>query len=385
MGIQLREKKLGSGQVSLYLDIYHNKKRWYEFLDIHISKIRLTEQDKEKKLYAQQIKIKRENELIVEDNGLINRGKQKADFFAWFEQYGKAKPSYRHYRITLQHMKEFQGNKPLSFQTLTPEWIKSFIAHLKTWMNNNTVRHYLKVLNSALKDAEKQDVIRKNPMNYVDRKNLVKKQESFRKAFTLEELQILINTHCDIHPQIKQMYLFSCFTGLRWSDVNPLKWSQIIVKEIQGAENYFIHFRQEKTEGIEYLPLSNQAIDILRRRKEEQQQEGKSIYIFPAVKEHSTNGSKNSHVNQYLKKWAEAAGLNPKEMHFHTSRHTFATNVLEHAAEGDLWTVSKLLGHKSIAATQVYAKIRDKRKIAAVKALPMLNLFELNQGIRIAN
>ena len=69
MGIQLREKKLGSGQVSLYLDIYHNKKRWYEFLDIHISKIRLTEQDKEKKLYAQQIKIKRENELIVEDNG----------------------------------------------------------------------------------------------------------------------------------------------------------------------------------------------------------------------------------------------------------------------------------------------------------------------------
>src|SRR5687767_14508496 len=94
MGIHLREKKIGNGQVSLYLDIYHNKKRWYEFLDIHISKSKLSEQDKEKKLYAQQIKIKRENELIVEDNGLINRGKHKTDFFTWFEQYGKAKPCY---------------------------------------------------------------------------------------------------------------------------------------------------------------------------------------------------------------------------------------------------------------------------------------------------
>jgi site-specific recombinase XerD len=75
-----------------------------------------------------------------------------------------------------------------------------------------------------------------------------------------------------------------------------------------------------------------------------------------------------------LKKWAEAAGLNPKHMHFHTARHTFATNVLEHSADGDLWTVSKLLGHKSILTTMIYAKVRDKRKSAAVKSLPKLEL-----------
>ena len=80
MGVHLREKKLGTGQVSFYLDIYHNKKRWYEFLDIHINKTRPTPQDKEKRRLAQEIRIKRENELIVQDSGLVDKVKRKADF-----------------------------------------------------------------------------------------------------------------------------------------------------------------------------------------------------------------------------------------------------------------------------------------------------------------
>ena len=80
MGVHLREKKLGTGQVSFYLDIYHNKKRWYEFLEIHINKNRPSEQDKEKRRLAQEIRAKRENELIVQENGLVDKVKRKADF-----------------------------------------------------------------------------------------------------------------------------------------------------------------------------------------------------------------------------------------------------------------------------------------------------------------
>ena len=80
----------------------------------------------------------------------------------------------------------------------------------------------------------------------------------------------------------------------------------------------------------------------------------------------------NAKVNEALKKWAKAAGIDPKRIHFHSARHTFATNVLENSPDADLWTVSKLLGHKSISATQIYAHVRDSRKKAAINGLPML-------------
>lgn len=372
MGVYLREKKLGNGQVSFYLDIYHNKHRWYEFLDIHVNRNKPTPEDKEKKLYAQQIKIKRENELIVQDNGLINKNSQKADFVKWFEKYAEQKSHNRLYKQTLNYLKKYLGNRPLTFQAVTPDWIKSFIAYLLTNMGNNTARHYVKSMNTALKDAERADIIRKNPFSLMDRKDLVKKQDSFRKAYSLEELQHLICTPCAIHPQIKQAYLFSCFSGLRWSDVNCLRWDQITAKKIDKVETYFIYFQQEKTDAIEYLPLSDQATEIIKRRRTQHLKEEQSVYVFPAIKEYNKNGAMNRKVNYHLKMWAETAGLNRKLMHFHTARHTFATNVLEHCPEGDLYTVSKLLGHKTIQATQIYAKIRDKRKMAAVKSLPML-------------
>ena len=72
MGVYLREKKLGSGKISYYLDIYHNKTRWYEFLKITVNKTHPSPNDKEKKRLAQEIRSKRENELIVQGNGLIN-------------------------------------------------------------------------------------------------------------------------------------------------------------------------------------------------------------------------------------------------------------------------------------------------------------------------
>ena len=76
-------------------------------------------------------------------------------------------------------------------------------------------------------------------------------------------------------------------------------------------------------------------------------------------------------VLRSLKIWARAAEIDEKKLHFHSGKHSFATNVLE--SGGDIYTVSKLLGHKDISPTQIYAKVRDKRKQDAVKALPRIN------------
>jgi integrase len=378
MGVKLREKKLSSGQVSFYLDIYHNKARWYEFLEIHINKSRLSHEDKEKKRLANEIRTKREHELIVEDNGLNNRKKKLACFVVFFEDYIKQK-NYNGLNIgVLSSLKKFMNKQPLPFTKLTTEWMKEFERHLLKQISNNSTLSYLIALNGGINEAIRKKIISSNPWHDVPQHLRLRKQDTFRSAFTIEQLQHLANTPCKIHKQIKQAYFFACFTGLRWSDVNPLRWSEIIVKELEGEKRYFIYFEQEKTEGIEYLPLSDNAIDIIKERKQEAEKEEKSLYVFPKLKE--TEGTKNSYnrMKSALIKWALAAEIEKGKLHFHSGRHTFATNVLESSADGDLYTVSKLLGHKDIKSTQIYAKVRDKRKFDAVKALPKINFTNSN-------
>jgi hypothetical protein len=189
MGVHLREKKLGGGQVSFYLDIYHSKRRWYEFLEIHINKSRPSPQDKEKRRLAQEIRSKRENELIVEDNGLTDKSKRKADFTIWFEKFLSEKPANTLYSSTLYNLRNYIGKKPLPFVVITPEWCKDFVKHLKTKVSNNTARKYAMVVFSGLEEAQRKGIIQKNPFRLIDKKDRIKKQEIFRNAYTLEELQ----------------------------------------------------------------------------------------------------------------------------------------------------------------------------------------------------
>lgn len=373
MGVHLREKKMGNGQVSLYLDIYHNKKRWYEFLEIHINKTRPTSEDKDKKRLATEIRAKREAELIVRDNGLTDKSKRKADFVEWFTQYTHGrKVNYSHNLSTLSYLLQYTDGRQVPFNAVTSEWIQSFTKYLLTKVSNNTAGDYIRDLCTGLSCAVRQEIIAVNPFSKIPKNERLRHKQIFRNAYTLEELQLLVDTPCKMEPQFKQAYLFSCFTGLRWSDVNPLQWSEIIRKTIDGQEEWYMHFEQEKTEDIEYLPLSEQAVVILKDREAEQLENGeKSRYVFPNAKD-DPDRKISKLVNYYLKKWAKTAGLDPKKMHFHSSRHTFATNVLENCPDGDLWTVSKLLGHKSIQSTMVYTHVRDNRKKTTIKALPML-------------
>ncbi len=373
MGVKLREKQLSSGQISFYLDIYHNKTRWYEFLEIHINKNRPNHDDKEKKRLAQEIRAKREHELIVEDNGLNDRKKKLACFVLFFEDYVKERNNNGLYFGILRNLQKFAGKQPVPFAKLSAVWMKDLERYLLKRVSNNTTLRYLKALNGALNEAVRRRIINRNPWHDVPHNQRLKMQDVFRNAFTIEQLQLLANTPADIDKQIKQAYFFSCFTGLRWSDVNPLRWDEIIVKEVEGEEGYYLYFEQEKTEGIEYLPVSESAVEILKERQIEALLEEKSPYVFPRVKETSSAKKVYQKVGRALKKWAEAAEIDPKKLHFHSARHSFATNVLESSAEGDLYTVSKLLGHKDISSTQIYAKVRDKRKQAAVKALPKID------------
>lgn len=275
------------------------------------------------------------------------------------------------------HLKNYMGKQPLTFIAITPAWIKGFTEYLLSKVSNNTARCYLMDMFSGLESAVIEEIIPTNPFRKIPRNERIRQQNVFRQAYTLEQLQQLIDTPYKMkNPQIRQAFIFSCFTGLRWSDLNCLRWSEVIKKKINGKVQYFIYFEQEKTEDIEYLPVSEQAEAIIKEREKSREDELDSPFVFPLIVETEPNSLRMyNRVRYTLKKWAKAAGFpNPDEMTFHTGRHTFATNVLENSEDGDLPTVSKLLGHKSILSTQIYAHVRHKKMADAVKALPKLKI-----------
>ena len=181
----------------------------------------------------------------------------------------------------------------------------------------------------------------------------IKAEETQRKFLTIEEAKSLYKTDCSL-PVLKQAALFSIFTGLRFSDIKKMTWGEI---EFIAGNGYFIHFRQEKTEDFEVMPIPEQAFALLGERKEP------TTKVFQDL-------SYSDWTNRILAKWLNNAGIT-KDVTFHSFRHTYATLQLSKGTS--LFTVSKMLGHRDIKTTQIYAKIIDQTKREATNKI-MLGL-----------
>lgn len=170
--------------------------------------------------------------------------------------------------------------------------------------------------------------------------------ESTREYLTSEELQKLASTPCKL-PILKRAFLFSALTDIRWSDFNKLIWSEVRDEGIDntGVPIYQIVFQQKKTDGVEYLYISQQARELLENRKDHKER------VFKGLRY-------SAHMNLQLLRWCMFAGIN-KHITFHSARHTDAVLLLENG--GDTYSVSKLLGHREIGTTEIYTKIIDKK------------------------
>ena len=178
----------------------------------------------------------------------------------------------------------------------------------------------------------------------------IQQPETYREFLTKEELLKLYNTPNE-SDFLKRTCIFSALTGLRLGDVTKLRGDQI-----QHSKNlgYFIRFTQSKTKGMETLPISDEALGLLGDYEESSER------IF---------GDYNFQRDYaHLKRWLQSAGIR-KKITFHNFRHTFATLQL---AEGtDIYTVSKLLGHKHIHTTQIYGKVMDTTKTKAMQSIQL--------------
>lgn len=350
--VHINQRPVKGGGFSLHLDYRIGGKRIREFLKLYLVPAK-TPADKIKNSetirLATEIKNRRIREL---ETGELNVEMPKkienvlaVDYLRKKIKTINVKNSQENNKTMVNHLEAFRKN--ITLAEINREFYHKFVDYLLNTkkLSINSARLYAILLKARLHNAYIDGMIAKMPDLY----GIAPKKETVEIDFlTLEELRALVETDVPEgfkNPEsIKNPFLFCCFTGLRFSDVKALKWEHI--------ENGTITLRMKKTKEIVRVPLSNNAKKFLPERKEK----GLVFDIGPL----------NS-LTRGLKEWAKAAKVK-KDLHFHVSRHTFGTLTLEHGA--DIYTVSKLLGHRNVETTQIYAKVLDEGRKKAVNAIP---------------
>lgn len=367
--VKLRQKKLKNGFISLYLDIYYKGIRNYEFLNLYIKANPTTPEEREKDAAttaaAIAIKSKRITQIQSDQYGLTNRGLAKEMLFVdYFEivrdRRADTDATKTTYDSTLRHVKDYIHPKT-TFENITVNFIQGFKDHLDSVKNKkgkplaqNSKNTYFSKFRTVISDAMNKDhLIPENPALGIP---VYEKEESKREYLMHDQIQQLAQTECRI-PPLKKRFLFGYLTGLRWSDIDTLTVGEI---HDLGARKRII-FRQEKTNGLEYLDLNEQASELMG----DLGGKGPNDFVFPRLKY-------NDVITNTLNDWCLRAGIQNKHITFHSSRHSFAVNMLDRGV--DLYTLSKLMGHKSIKSTEIYAHILDKNKMKAIDSTPKLDI-----------
>lgn len=346
--VHINQRRTSGGGYSLFLDYRVGGKRIREFLRLYLVPPK-TSADKIKNSETLRIAAEMKNRRIRElDAGelAINLPKRIENTLA-VDYIGKLveKIQKQHTRKSnigmLKHLKEFAKNATLA--EIDRNFYSRFLEFLskEKRLHTNTVRLYGVILVARLRDAYANGKITTRPDFHGITPKKIEQEIDF---LTIEELRKLNEVEYD--DKIKNPFMFACFTGLRLSDIESLRWEDIT--------NDIIDIRMKKTSVLARIPLSKNAKMFLPEPKSS----------GPIFKKFCRNT-----LFRHLNAWAKEAGVN-KHLHFHMSRHTFAT--LASTSGVDIFTVSKLLGHKDVKTTQIYAKVIDESRKKAVEAIPSL-------------
>ena len=238
--------------------------------------------------------------------------------------------------------------KEVTFSDLTYDFLCKYERYMYTALKNkvNTVDSSMKRIKTLINIAVKKDKIHKSPFDIYK----IKTEEANRTSLTLDEVKKLNELYDkqilpDYLQNVLRYFIFSCYCGLRYSDVKELEYSDLQFN--QGE--YFIDVEQGKTGNMVAVPLKSRALQLIGPI------ENKQGPIFRVITGQVTN--------RFLIEIMKAALIN-KHITFHCSRHSFATIALNIGIE--LVVVSSLLGHTDIKTTQIYAKVLMSSKSAAM-------------------
>ena len=372
--VTLREKPLKSEKVSLYLDYYPpiilpdtGKKTRREFLNLYIEKNPKTpeekKQNKETLQLANGVRSKREVQLRNREFGFKDNVNISINFLNFYKNivtsyYDKgSKSQYNSWQSSYNHFEHFCSDK-ITTADLDSNFVKRYRNYLLNAeinrnlmevknLSRNTASTYFKHFIYVLREGYKEGFIEKDLAKNAE---YIKEEETQREYLTEEELKKLWNTPIK-KEVIKHMAMFSALSGLRFVDVRNLQWENIYQDKHQG---YYIQLREQKTNSTKNHPINETAYSILKMQNTT---EG---FVFRNIE--------YTQVSRPMKDWLTASGIK-KKISFHNFRHSYAT--LQLANGTDIYTVSKLLGHKNVTTTQIYTKVLDKNKIEAANRIKL--------------
>jgi len=352
MSVKIRERTLPSGKKQLFLDIYHKGKRIKETLDLQLTGNR--KEDRAARDLGERIRAKRQLQFTGEAEGFLSPSRKKTNFFLFAKSIyeNKSPGTQATYRNTLLYLEAF-ADRDLTFEQITPafcERFKNFLMKgdgtdiLRGLKKVNSVAAYYERFRIVLKRAVEDNIITQNPTKGI----AVRTQEALPKYLTTEQLEVLAKTKCG-NSIVRDAFLFSYCTGMRFGDIVSLNWGQV--------RDGGVHIVQLKTGVSQKIDLNEMALSIFKRYRKSSQKNSDLIFVLP----------RRSTVDKILKRWAKRANLEVS-ISFHKARHSFATAMLTNT--GDIYTTSKILGHKSLATTQIYAKVVDEKRKKAITSLP---------------
>lgn len=390
--VTLRFRMLNTGKETLYLDYYPGipkpktgetmrreylgmyvvplKKRNGELQTNKDGSHKYSETDEKTIRLAEIIRANRQNELSkaeiyteAEAELLKAKERSKGDFITYFRDLAKDKreSNYNNWMSALKHLQDYtkkSDNATIKrFCDIDLLWCERFRDYLlsvkthrsdKVMLSNNTAAAYFLKFKIALKSAYKYGYL---PKNINEDLKGIKEKEAHREFLSLDELKRLVETPCT-NPVLKRAALFSALTGLRHSDIRKMKWGEIEEKDGKFTLKYTI----QKTSKYDELPISEQAMQLCGERRNPDE------FVFDGL-------VYSAYANKALAQWLGTAGIT-RDVTFHCFRHTFAT--LQLASGTQITTIQKMLGHKNIGTTLVYAKTLEEAKREAAEKIKIL-------------
>ena len=378
MKVEIKERALKAGNRGLYLEYYEKGFRKRENLHLYLIPDNAPDaKSTNKRTYLKAMAVRSDRLLNPPEfdkkpepeNGID----RTTTWLEWCDEYirysagcGNSDSAMHHKKNVRKRINEYLdriGRMGILLKDVTSEVISGLYDYMRNDYRNPgqikvregrlsdySLSHFGETINAIFNKALREGRIGFNPLRGLNKLERFHAPDKHREYLTPEELMrfLAVETATETEHQVQKAFGFSSMTGLRLGDIQRLRWGDI--KPM--GEGWAVSIVQHKTGSPVTVPLNELALSLLPPRPEN---EDENVFHLPTM---------SGNVTKHVRSIRDKAGITGKELTFHCSRHTAATLAISAGAE--LYSVSKILGHKNLVSTQVYAKVNLEKKMEAV-------------------
>lgn len=378
MKVEIKERALKGGNRGLYMEYYEKGFRKRENLHLYLIPDDATNAKSiNKRTYLKAMAVR--SDRILNPPEFDKKPGQEdgidctTTWLEWCDEYirysvgcGNGESAMQHKKTARKRIKEYlerKGRADILLKDVTTEIISGLYDYMRNDYRNPgqikvrdgrlsdySLLHFGETINAIFNKALREGRIGYNPLRGLNTLERFHVPDKHREYLTPDELTrfLAVEPATETERQVQKAFGLSCMTGLRLGDVQRLRWDDI--KPM--GEGWAVSIVQQKTGNQVTVPLNGLALSLLPPRPEN---DDENVFRLPG---------KSGKVTKYVRSIRDKAGITGKELTYHCSRHTAATLAISAGAE--LYSVSKILGHRNLVSTQVYAKVNLDKKIEAV-------------------